>query len=106
MRKIATALLLLAVGVPAAGASLGRTAPSLRIVRRTPLVVRGAHFRPAEKVTVRAPRTVRIVDTTATGAFRVSLAPVPADRCSFRVAAVGAHGDRAQVRARAMCPPA
>jgi hypothetical protein len=106
MRKIATALLLLVIGVPVAGASLGRTAPSLRVVHRRPLVVRGAHFRPAERVRVRTLRNVRVVHTTASGAFRVSLGPVPTDRCSFGILAVGAHGDRAQVRARAMCPPA
>jgi hypothetical protein len=106
MRRIATALLLLVIGVPVAGASLGRTTPSLRVVHRTPLVVRGAHFRPAETVTVHAARKVRVVHATATGTFRVRLGSVLTDRCSFAIVAVGAHGDRAQVRARAMCPPA
>jgi hypothetical protein len=106
MRRIATALLFLATGVPVAGASLGRTAPSLRVVHRMPLVVRGTRFRPAERVTVRAPGTDRVVHTTAAGAFRVHLGSVPTDRCSFGISAVGAYGDRAQVRARAMCPPA
>lgn len=107
MRKIATVLvLLLAAGTSAATASLGSTAPSLRVVKHSPVVVRGARFHPAERVTVRAPalRAVRIVHANASGTFRVRLGVPPSDRCSFAIVARGASGDRAQAKVRAMCP--
>ncbi len=107
MKTIATVLVLLvAAGAQAAGASLGRTDPSLRVVKHSPVVVRGAHFHPAERVTVRAPalHAVRVVHTTATGTFRARLGRLPTDRCSFAIVAVGARGDRAQAKVSAMCP--
>ena len=107
MKTIATVLVLVvAAGAQAAGASLGRTDPSLRVVKHSPVVVRGARFHPAERVTVRAPalHAVRVVHTTATGTFRARLGRPPTDRCSFAIVAVGARGDRAQAKVHAMCP--
>lgn len=107
MRIIATVLVLLvAAGTQVAGASLGRTAPTIRVMNYTPLVVRGAHFHAAERVTVRALHVVRVVRTTASGTFRVRFGALSTDRCSLAIVAVGARGDRAQIKARSMCPPA
>jgi hypothetical protein len=106
MRKIATVLVLLLAAGTQVGASLGSSTPTLRVVERNPLVVRGVHFHPAERVTVRARHVVRVVHTSATGVFRARLRALPTDRCSFGIVAVGARGDRAQLRVRAMCPPA
>lgn len=114
MRNVATALVLLFMaGTLAPGVALARTSaspgPSLRVVTRTPLVVRGANFHPSERVTLRAPRAVGVVRTTAAGAFRAGLGALATDRCSFTLVAVGARGDRALVRVfgpRAMCAPA
>jgi hypothetical protein len=106
MRKIATALIVLATAAQAAGAVV---APTLRIVTTDPLVVRGAHFRAAERVTVKGPSVTRVVHTTASGTFRANLGVVPTDRCSMpmRIVATGALGDKAVfLPARAMCAPA
>jgi hypothetical protein len=106
-QKIAiAAVLLVAAGTLAAGASLGSTGPSLRVVKHSPVVVRGARFHPAERVTVKSPalQVVRIVHTTTTGTFRARLGRPPTDRCSFAIVAVGARGDRATARVPAMCP--
>jgi len=68
--------------------------------------VAGAHFRPAERVTVTAGAVRRTVRTSPVGAFRADLGPVTFDRCSTAIVAVGARGDRAEIPARAMCAPA
>jgi hypothetical protein len=106
-KKIVTALVLLvAAGTLAAGASLGSTGPSLRVVEHSPVVVRGARFHPGERVTVRAPalQVVRVVHSTTIGTFRARLGRPPTDRCSFAIVAVGAKGDRATARVPSMCP--
>jgi hypothetical protein len=108
MRRIAIALVLFVLGTQAAGASLGHAAPTLRVVTRHPVVVRGAHFRAAERVTVRVRHVVRVVHSTETGAFRVRLG-TPTDRCTSWIVAVGARGDSARVMLRgprAQCAPA
>lgn len=106
-KKIATALMLLvAAGTLAVGVSLGSIGPSLRVVKHSPVVVRGARFHPGERVTVKAPalNVVRVVRTTSIGTFRARLGLPPKDRCSFAIVAVGARGDRAAAKVRAMCP--
>jgi hypothetical protein len=82
--------------------------PTLSIVDRAPLVVRGRGFRPHELVRVSgptAPRAIR-VRTTASGGFVVTFAG--ADRCTAIVlAAVGARGDRAVLHLpQPLCAPA
>lgn len=111
MRRVAIALLLLVAVALAAGTALARppATPALRVVERTPLVVRGANFHSTERVTLRALGVVRVVHTTASGVFRTRLGAAPTDRCSFLVVAVGASGDHARARVfppRAMCAPA
>jgi len=81
MRRIATGLLVFAAATQTAGAVAG---PTIRVVRANPLVVRGAHFKAAERVTVQGPSVTRVVRTTAFGTFRVVLGTAPADRCSMR----------------------
>jgi len=107
MKKIAAVLVLLvAAGTAVAGASLGSTGPSLRVVKHSPVVVRGVRFHPTERVKVKAPalNVVRVVRTTTSGTFRARLGRPPTDRCSFAIVAVGVLGDRAQAKVHAMCP--
>ena len=68
MRRVAIALLLLVAVALAAGTALARppATPALRVVKRTPLVVRGANFHSTERVTLRAPGVVRVVHTAST----------------------------------------
>jgi len=108
MRRVAVVVVLLAAGAQVtAGAALARTAPRLSVVERSPLVVRGAHFQPGERVTVKAPHLSRVVRTTARGTFRADLGTVTGDRCSMRIVATGARGDTATVLPwRALCAPA
>jgi len=107
MINIATAFVLAVVSAAhAVAGSVGGSGPTLRFVERHPLVVRGVGFHPSERVTVRAPNVVRVVRTSATGVFRADLGVLPADRCSVGIVARGALGDRAQLKVRAMCPPA
>src|SRR4051812_9503933 len=102
MRRIATALVLLAAATQGAQAAV---APTLRVVTFSPLVVRGTHFRATERVTVHAANATRVVRTNANGAFSVSFA-ASIDRCSARIFAVGAAGERAVLPLRPMCAPA
>jgi len=106
MSKIAVALVLLLVAVTqTAGASPGRTAPSLRLVERHPMIVRGVNFHPAERVTVRSGDVVRVVRTSAAGEFSAGLGEILAERCTLEVVARGAHRDRARLTVLAMCQP-
>jgi hypothetical protein len=93
---------LLLLGVVAA-ATAASSAPSLRLVDRTPVTVRGSGFVAGERVTVvlsSATRTSRVVHADAGGRFvlrfRSSLG-----RCSrYSLQAYGATGTRARLTAR------
>jgi hypothetical protein len=95
---------------PVGGATASRPVLNLRI---KPLVIRGLHFKPQERVrvTVRIglERRVRRVSTSRTGAFTASFAPASYDPCSggVSVIAVGSRGDRAILKLPPReCPPA
>jgi hypothetical protein len=103
MRRIVLIASIAAVAAPAAGAV---TAPSVRVVTRTPLVVAGAHFRAHERVSVTSGTAKAVVQTGVAGTFRVNLGSVLADRCSFRVVAVGARGEHVVLPVRYECAPA
>ncbi|HET9243981.1 MAG TPA: hypothetical protein VFN99_11110 [Gaiella sp.] len=87
------------------------SAPTLRVVTETPLVVRGTAFRPSERVTVTAltllgPERV-VVRASRLGTFRARLRELaqPCGR-AFAVRAVGARGSRAALSLRgAPCIP-
>jgi hypothetical protein len=77
----------------------------------TPLVVRGAQFRPLERVRVTAAygglRVTRIVRSTRAGRFAASFGAAY-DPCleTLRVTATGARGDRASEKLpQRACPP-
>jgi hypothetical protein len=79
------------------------------------VAVRGAHFRPRERVRVTltegALRRTRFARVGAAGSFSAALGPLPTafDPCSdaFSVVAVGGAGDRALVKYIGReCPPA
>lgn len=101
MRKIAIAVALAAV-VPTLAATAATPRPTLKLVDREPLVVRGEQFRPGERVTVTAstglgPRTVRT--TAYRGAFRATFR-LPNQPCAaaWLVRARGSLGSTATLR--------
>jgi hypothetical protein len=103
------AVLLLLVGAGLAQADATQR-PALRLAATDPLVVRGVHFYPSERVrvTVRSGSIwTRRVRTTERGSFRVAFANATRDRCEFLVAtANGVRGDHAFLRiAPAECAP-
>jgi len=104
MRYVLVAALAAVLVVPAASAA----APRIVLVKSSPLVVAGSHFKPRERVTVTLGQTTRQVRATTLGSFQASFGGIVLDRCSaWSVAAVGALGDRAVLlRPRAMCAPA
>jgi hypothetical protein len=80
--------------------------PSLRLVTRSPLVVKGAHFHSGERVTLKLGDAKLVVRAGVTGAFQANLGSLIPDRCSFAIVAAGARGDQAVVLLRTACPPA
>jgi hypothetical protein len=89
------------------------TKPRLRLVKLTPLVVRGASFRKHERIRVRVvgPYTAaRTVIATVGGTFVATFPPVASSRCErseVTVTAVGNAGSVAvaKVRPQPDCPP-
>jgi hypothetical protein len=98
------------LALAAATASAADLRPALRVVDRQPLVVRGVHFRPHERVRLTgAAIRPASVTTTAAGSFVVRLTQTSDDRCSgvMLLVAVGAAGDRAVLKLpQPECPPA
>lgn len=81
--------------------------PTLNLVKRAPLTVRGTNFKARERVRVTAVRRQWRARATLRGAFVLTLSGV--DRCSWvRVVAVGDEGSRATLKAlpAPACPPA
>ncbi|MDQ2984737.1 MAG: hypothetical protein M3R70_12585 [Actinomycetota bacterium] len=107
-------ILSLVIGLPvliASTRSAHATKPTIRIAHRSPLVIRGRHFKAAERVTVKVvTRATRVRRTQATpdGSFGASFGDVPADRCSsFRVRAIGSRGSVAFIKLpQPLCAPA
>jgi hypothetical protein len=106
MRKAAAAALLLLVFGLVVGFTLVRRsedgqarAASLRLVHKAPLTVRGVHFRPAERVRLRAMLSRSAVATAdGRGSFVAQLG-VAKSRCDLvRVIAVGSEGSRAVLK--------
>jgi hypothetical protein len=99
-------LALLASALAAAAPALA-AGPSLTVVRRSPLVVRGASFRPLETVTLTSTVGRVRVRTTAKGTFVASF-PGTTDRCTGgRLLAVSVNGERVTLRLPlTMCAPA
>jgi hypothetical protein len=106
MRKAAVAaLLLLAFGL-VVGFTLVRSsddaqarAASLRLVRKAPLTVRGEHFRPGERVRLRAMLNRGTVATAGDRGSFVAQFGAPKSRCDLvRVIAVGSEGSHAVLK--------
>jgi hypothetical protein len=86
--------------------------PTLRLVDRQPLVVRGAGFRPNERVSVTVSAdeesATRRLRASARGVFSASFARMALHPCDGLFAsAVGASGNRAtlKLKAQPQCPP-
>ena len=92
--------LLACVLVAAAGAATA--SPTLSLVSRSPLVVRGTHFEALERVRVTVyarTRLVKSVRASSTGSFRVGFGDVYVGRCSsLRAVAIGVSGRSAALK--------
>jgi hypothetical protein len=89
-------LLLMGLGVPAAA----RSAPTLRLVDRTPVTVRGAGFAAGERVAVvlaSSSRASRTVHADAGGMFVVRFRSSLGRCSSYTLQAYGATGTRARL---------
>lgn len=84
----------------ASASGAAATRPTLRVVDRTPVVIRGVGFAPEERVTVvvaAGPRSSRRVSTNANGAF-VARFKLVLGRCTrYSVQAFGSTGSRARL---------
>jgi hypothetical protein len=112
MKALLTAAVIAALALASYAAAASSTRPVLRLVQSQPPIVRGSHFRHAERVKVTfdlgAQQFVRVVRTTSTGSFSASGASGNLDRCGGQllVVAVGRLGDRASVKLQLPdCPP-
>lgn len=103
MRTLLTLCATCAVGasVAAAGTSAGK--PLVRPVDRSPLVVRGANFKPGETIAVRvvvrgkARLAPKPAAATARGAFTVRFPSVVLGNCAaFTIIATGSRGSTAR----------
>jgi hypothetical protein len=86
-----------ALALPAAAAA---PRPRLTLVRRDPVTVAGAHFRPLGLVRVTIyvdPAVTRAATATRSGTFRLSFGHLDVGACggAAQVLAVGAHGQQA-----------
>jgi hypothetical protein len=101
---LATTLSILAASFAVAATASG---PSVRLVDRAPLTLRGAGFVPGERLTVTISahgQRTRHPDATSTGRFTVALQGVSLGACEVLVVRVaGAAGDRAALRLRPEC---
>jgi len=103
--KQATLAVLLLVGVSTAAAAFAGSSsrPTLRVVDRTPVVVRGTGFAAAERVSVvlsAGSRSTRIVHATQAGVF-VARFKVSLGRCArYSLQTFGSAGSRARVLSR------
>jgi hypothetical protein len=100
--RVAALLLPIALVAAPAATSAGGAAPVLALVQRTPLKIRGLHFKPRESVrvtaTTAAGRASVVVRTSRGGRLRAAFgdfSPTPCLR--LVVKAVGARGDRARL---------
>jgi hypothetical protein len=103
------ALSLALLGSTAGDGGQVSTKPTLKLSRGAPLTVRGANFRPSEKVrvTVKSERTrTKLATATGSGVFVVRFQDAY-DRCSGLLAtAIGDRGSRAMLKLpQPMCPP-
>ena len=100
-RKLATAALAVAaLAFPAATSASGSATPSLSLLQRSPLQVRGLHFKARERVVVTAgtqrEHTSVSVRTTRRGRFVARFTNFATNTCMpIAIKAVGARGDRA-----------
>ena len=86
-----------------APAGLAATRPAVQVTGTHPLALRGLHFRPAERVTVRVGAgsmvRVHVVRASATGTFTTTFTAVSLERCApLAVVARGSKGSVATIR--------
>jgi hypothetical protein len=106
-------LMTLTLALLPAGANAGREVggrPTLVLAKPMPLTLRGAHFKPDERirVTVKGLRKgTKRASADSNGVFVVRFSGVAFDRCDgLMVLAVGSLGSRASLkRPQPLCPP-
>jgi hypothetical protein len=99
------AVLLVAAVVASSGAAWASAgaAPTLRLMDRTPVVVRGTGFDPQERVAVSlssGSHSSKTVQATAGGGFVVRFKTVLGGCARYTIQAYGSHGSRALLRSR------
>ena len=100
---------LVVLGADHAASADASSRASLRLVKKAPVTLAGANFKPRERVRVVAARDaerfVRTVTASAAGAFTVSYSGVTIDPCNATFRATGNRGSRAVVKLpERMCP--
>lgn len=100
--KAALGAVVLIAFLPAVGATAAAPRPTLKLVDRQPLVIRGESFRPGERVTITAQTGLgaRVIRTTArSGVFRVAFR-LPDQPCAaaWLIRARGSLGSTAALR--------
>jgi hypothetical protein len=111
-RFVLTAVLAIALSLAAGATAVAPVQTAkLRVTKLAPLTVRGAQFKPAERVrlvlTTGAERFVRRVAAGPTGRFRAIFRNVTVDRCSgYGLTARGSGGSRVVLKVTPKCPPA
>lgn len=108
----AASAVVLATGTLLPPGHTGSSKPTLQLVDRQPLKLRGAFFKPRERVRVTAEtalaRETRTVRASSTGSFVVRFDRVRLDPCGLEATAWGARGSRAVYKLAALseraCP--
>jgi hypothetical protein len=99
VRRAVVVAALLAL-VPSTGGANDTRAAVVRVIDRSPVVVRGLRFLPAERVTVRVsvrggPRVSKTIRAGAAGSFTARFLSLRLGQCAaFTVNATGARGSR------------
>jgi hypothetical protein len=97
--------LILAIAAPAAAGARPTKTPTLRLLERQPVTVRGRSFRGGERVKVRLHVSTtetnrsRSVTAARTGTFTVAFTRVGVGKCTaFSVVAIGSEGSSARLK--------
>jgi hypothetical protein len=101
-RTLTTLLAIAAIAFPAATSASTSTAPTLSLVQRAPVQVRGLHFKARERVVLTATSGERSATVSARsnrrGRFLADFGSFTPNWClPLAIKAVGAKGDRAKL---------
>lgn len=110
--RVVLALIAVALATLPEASGTAPARPVLRLVDSAPVVLRGSHFLPRERVLVRLTvgelKRAKNVRATAAGRFSAVFSSVSYDRCAAHLSAVatGRGGSRASLKLpQPACPP-